>query len=191
MGGGLYSEWLARRGCRLHLVYVSARLLDTAAERLRSGGLDGAIAGASRESATSLQSLAPGAFDAVLLLGPLYHLCDPEARRQAVAEAARILKPGGLLLAAGINRLSYFRELLRESPHLAAERRAFHEQFLLDGNLDPEHAPPIGFAHLSTCAEFRELFASGFEELALVGVESFSTVWQTRLNDLPPAEAEA
>ena len=92
---------------------------------------------------------------------------------------------------AGINRLSYFRELLRESPHLVAERRAFHEQFLLDGNLDPGHAPPIGFAHLSTCAEFRALFASGFEELALVGVESFSTVWQTRLNDLPPGETEA
>ena len=125
------------------------------------------------------------------MLGPLYHLCDPEARRQAVSEAARILKPGGLLFAAGINRLSYLCELLRESPHLAVERRAFHEQFLRDGNLDPEHAPPIGFAHLSTCAEFRALFASRFEELALVGVESFSTVWQTSLNDLPPAETEA
>jgi hypothetical protein len=86
-----------------------------------------------------------------------------------VAEAARILKPGGVLFAAGINRLSYLR----------------------DGNLDPEHAPPIGFAHLSPYAEFRALFADEYEELALTGVESFSTSWQGALNDLPPAEAEA
>src|ERR1039458_6422989 len=28
VGGGIYSEFLARKGCRLHLVDVSARLLD-------------------------------------------------------------------------------------------------------------------------------------------------------------------
>jgi len=191
VGGGVYSEFLARRGCRLRLVDVSARLLEAAEARLRAAGLGESIAGISRESATRLDGLAAGAFDTVLMLGPLYHLCEPEARRQAVAEAARILKPGGLLFAAGINRLSYLRDFFRLFPHVVLERKAFHEQYLRDGNLDPEHAPPIGFAHLSTYAEFRALFAPEFEELALTGVESFSTVWQPSLNDLPPAEAEA
>ncbi len=131
-----------------------------------------------------------GAFDAVLMLGPLYHLCALEARRQAVAEAARILKAGGLLFAAGINRLAYLRDFFRLFPHVVCERAAFHEQYLRDGNLDPEHAPPIGYAHLSTYAEFRALFVREFEELAFTGVESFSAAWQTTLNDLPPAEAE-
>jgi SAM-dependent methyltransferase len=191
VGGGLYSEHLARKGCRLRLVDVSARLLDAAAARLRSAGLGESIAGISRESATRLDSLPGGAFDTVLMLGPLYHLCALEARRAAVSEAARILKPGGLLFAAGINRLSYLRDFFRLFPHVVLERRAFHEQYLRDGNLDPEHAPPIGFAHLSSWAEFRALFAGEFEELALTGVESFSTSWQAGLNDLPPAEGEA
>ena len=191
VGGGIYSEHLARRGCRLHLVDVSARLLEAAAERLREAGLGESIAGISRESATGLRSLTSGAFDSVLMLGPLYHLCELEARREAVAEAARILKPGGLLFAAGINRLSYLRDFFRLFPHVVLERRDFHEQYLRDGNLDPEHAPPIGFAHLSTVAEFRALFAPQFEELALTGVESFSTSWQPTLSDLPVAEAEA
>ena len=191
VGGGIYSEHLARKGCRLQLVDVSARLLEAAAARLRAAGLGGAIAGISRDSATRLDSLAAGAFDAVLMLGPLYHLCALEARRQAVGEAARILKHGGLLFAAGINRLTYLRDFFRLFPHVVLERQAFHARYLHDGNLDPEHAPPIGFAHLSTYAEFRALFAAEFEEVALTGVESFSTAWQPVLNDLPPAEAEA
>jgi SAM-dependent methyltransferase len=191
VGGGVHSEYLARKGCRLRLVDVSARLADAAAARLRGAGLGNSIAGISLESATRLDSLADGAFDVVLMLGPLYHLCALEARRQAVTEAARILKPGGLLFAAGINRLTYLRDFFRLFPHVVLERQAFHEQYLRDGNLDPEHAPPIGFAHLSTYAEFRGLFGPEFEELALTGVESFSAAWQSTLNDLPPAEAEA
>jgi len=191
VGGGIYSEYLARKGCRLRLVDVSARLLDAADSRLRAAGLGECIAGVNRESATRLDSLPAGAFDAVLMLGPLYHLCALEARRQAVAEASRILKPGGVLFAAGINRLSYLRDFFRLFPHVVLERKAFHEQYLGDGNLDPEHAPPIGFAHLSTGAEFRGLFATGFEELALTGVESFSTEWQSTLDHVAPAEAEA
>jgi len=191
VGGGIYSEYLARKGCRLRLVDVSARLLDAAAARLRGAGLGESIAGVHRESATRLDSLAAGTFDTGLMLGPLYHLCALEARRQAVAEAARILKPGGMLFAAGINRLSYLRDFFRLFPHVVLERKAFHEQYLRDGNLDPEHAQPIGFAHLSPYAEFRALFADEFEELALTGVESFSTSWQGALNDLPLAEAEA
>src|SRR5947209_3924398 len=58
-------------------------------------------------------------FDAVLLLGPLYHLLQPEERCAAVAEAARILKPGGCLLAAGINRIAYVRALFDENPEAA------------------------------------------------------------------------
>jgi SAM-dependent methyltransferase len=191
VGAGIYSEYLAQKGCRMHLVDVSARLLDAAAARLRAAGLGESISAISRESATRLDTLPAGAFDTVLMLGPLYHLCALEARRQAVAEAARILKPSGLLFAAGINRLSYLRDFFRLFPHTVCERKAFHEQYLRDGNLDPEHAPPIGFAHLSTYAEFRGLFAPEFEEVALAGVESFSTAWQPTLNDLPPAEAEA
>ena len=44
----------------------------------------------------------------------------------------------------------------------------------MDGNLDPEHTPPIGYALLTSVAEFRELLTSHFEELALIAAESFA-----------------
>lgn len=191
VGVGHYSEHLAARGCRIHLADVSQRLLDAALARLQGAGLAGRVAGVSLLSATDLSALASNSCDAVSLLGPLYHLRELADRRRAVGEAARVLKHGGLLYAAGINRLPYFRDLFRESPREAAARREFHKQFLRDGNVDPEHAPPLGFGHLSTVAEFRELFAGLLEPIALLGVESFTAAWQSTLNTLRPDEIEA
>ena len=191
VGGGRYAELLAGQGCSVHLADVSPKLLDATQERLRRAGLQDRLLGVSRASATDLGGLPTGEFDAVLLLGPLYHLLKPEERHQAVQEATRLLKPHGWLFAAGINRLTYLRDLFRESPLEVVPRRAFHEGYLRDGNLDPGHAPPIGYAHLTTVAGFRELFVVGFEEVALLGVEAFTGPWQQTLASLPPDAAEA
>ncbi len=191
VGGGLYSELLARRGCDLRLVDVSQKLLDAAGERLRASGLESQIIGVDHASATRLDCLRDAVFDAVVMLGPLYHLLALDERRLAVREAARVLKPAGVLMAAGINRFDYLRDLFREDPQKILLRRDFIGQFLRDGNLNPEIAPPIGHSHLTTVEEFRRLFAEDFEELTLVAVESFSSPWQTKLNELSEAEAEA
>jgi ubiquinone/menaquinone biosynthesis C-methylase UbiE len=191
VGVGHYSEWLARRGARLYLVDVADRLLQTANERLQTAGLGSHILGAHRASATHLDSIAAGTCQAVLLLGPVYHLCALTDRQRAVSEAARVLEPDGLVFGAAINRLAYLRDTFRHTAGRGASWRAFHDDFLCNGNLDPVHAPPIGFAHLSTVSELRELFAPAFDELALVGVESFTGVWQAGVRDLSPADAAA
>ena len=82
-------------------------------------------------------------------------------------------------------------ELHSLTPDRGASWQAFHDDLLRNGNLDPTHAPPIGFAHLSTVNEFRELFAPAFDELELVGVESFTVVWQALIRDLSPTDAAA
>ena len=45
-------------------------------------------------------------FDAVLLLGPLYHLTEESERTRCVSEVHRVLKPGGIVVAAFIPYLS-------------------------------------------------------------------------------------
>jgi len=190
VGGGHYTEFLARVGCRLHLVDVSARLLDAVAEKLRQAGLEGRIAGRHHLSGARLEGLPSGSVDLALLMGPLYHLRSLAERQRSVQESARILKRDGTLFAAGINRLSYLRDLLRFEFGSVSERVAFHQQYLRDGNLDPEHAPPIGYAHLTTATDFLALFEGLFEKVEFLGVESFTTVWQKVFSDLPAAEAE-
>jgi SAM-dependent methyltransferase len=190
VGGGHYTEFLARLGCDLHLVDVSERLLDAAVEKLRRAGLEDRVAGRHHASGARLQGLPSGSVDLVLLMGPLYHLRSLAERQRSVQESARILKRGGTLFAAGINRLSYLRDLFRMNPSLVSERVAFHQQYLQDGHLDPEHAPPIGYAHMTTATEFVTLFEGKFEEVVFLGVESFTTPWQKIFSDLPASEAE-
>lgn len=86
-GVGHYSELLARRGCDIYLIDVAERLLATAKERVVTTGLERHLLGAHHASATDLSFLPAACCDAVLLLGPLYHLDVAAERQQALAEA--------------------------------------------------------------------------------------------------------
>ncbi len=175
VGGGQYSEQLARRGCRVHLVDVSQRLLDTTVTRLNAAGLEDQIASVQRASATDLLHLPDAGCDIVLLLGPLYHLLTSEERRQAVREAARLLRPDGLVFAAGINLLTFLRDIIHNDPGEFAQRRDFFLGPLpRDGNLTKLDGQPATM-HVTTVAELRADLGVAFEELLLAGVESFAS----------------
>lgn len=190
VGVGHYAEILARRGCWIYLVDISQRLLDTAYARLKKLGLHQQVAGIHQTSATGLKCLEAEELDAVLLLGPLYHLCSLSERQQAIEEVSHVLKPAGLIFAAGINRLAYFRELFRATPDLVLQRQNFHQQLLQDGNVDPLHTPPLGYGHLTTCKELRQLLTARFDEITLLGVESFTAPWQEAATKLTSTELE-
>jgi S-adenosylmethionine-dependent methyltransferase len=184
VGSGAYSSWLASRGISVHLVDVSKRLLENAADRLAREGLGGLIAGRHHLSATELSTIEDAQADLVLALGPLYHLRELEDRRRSVREAAQALKPGGVILASGVNRLALLRDAFRDAPETGARYRDRRLRFLEDGRLDPEIAPPIGFAYLTTAAEFADLFLEEFDRMALWGLESFTSPAQEKLAHL-------
>jgi ubiquinone/menaquinone biosynthesis C-methylase UbiE len=191
VGTGHYAELLAKRDCTLYLVDLSQRLLKATYTKLQKCNCVSQILGTYNVCATNLKPLKDQISDAVLLLGPLYHLCSLKERERAVAEAARILKPNGIIFAAGINRLAYFRELFRSDSQQGLSRQEFHQQFLKDGNADPLHMPPLGYAHLTTSDEFLQLFAASFEQITLIGVESFTAPFPTAANELSAQELEA
>lgn len=51
-------------------------------------------------NAVELSAFSDNEYDITLLLGPLYHLYRPEDKRQALREAIRVTKPGGVIFAA-------------------------------------------------------------------------------------------
>lgn len=93
-GPGAHARWLVADGYEVHVIDPIPRHLPQA-ERVGAT----AVLGDARDLPQSDAS-----YDVVLLLGPLYHLPERADRDRALAEAHRVLKPGGLLAVAGINR---------------------------------------------------------------------------------------
>jgi SAM-dependent methyltransferase len=99
---GAYSFWMAARGYRVSLVDVVPLHIDQARARqdgLASGGLESMVVADARRLPYSDAS-----FDCLLMHGPLYHLTAAADRRAALAEAWRVLRPAGTLIAVGITR---------------------------------------------------------------------------------------
>ncbi|MFE2330358.1 class I SAM-dependent methyltransferase [Streptomyces sp. NPDC059385] len=93
-GPGAHARWLTDDGHRVVVVDP----VEWHVRQARDQGLT-AVVGDARQLAQP-----DGSFDAVLLLGPLYHLPDAEERARAWQEARQVVTPGGLVAAAGINR---------------------------------------------------------------------------------------
>ena len=99
-GPGIYSCWLARLGYEVHLVDAMPLHIEEAARV--SAAQPGAPLATMEVGDVRALAWPDACADAVMLHGPLYHLTDRGDRLAAIREAARILRPGGLLLAFGI-----------------------------------------------------------------------------------------
>ena len=99
-GPGRYSLWLAERGYTVH----HRDLVTLHVEQLTADAAAGGLTVESAIADARALDLPDASVDAVLLLGPLYHLPTREDRVAALAEAARVVQPGGPVFAAAISR---------------------------------------------------------------------------------------
>src|SRR2546422_2084037 len=93
-GPGRYSIWLAERGYRVTLADLSPELLALAKEKAGEAGVE--LERIVEVNAMDLSPFGAESFDAVLCMGPLYHLIEEADRRAVVSELFRVLKPGGI-----------------------------------------------------------------------------------------------
>ena len=172
-GPGRYALWLAERGYRVHLVDLVPLHVEQArvSARRRPGAK---LASAEVGDARALD-LADASVDAVLLLGPLYHLRERVDRLQALAEARRVCRPGGVVIAAAISRFASTLDGLRGG---YLEDAAFAAVAAGDRQ-DGRHRNPTGDPAYFTTAYFHrpddlaaELAAAGLVHEATLAVES-------------------
>jgi SAM-dependent methyltransferase len=114
-GAGVYASWLVGLGYQVHLVDP----VPLHVEQASAHGEFTADVGDARHL-----DEADDSWDAVLLLGPMYHLIERADRIQALEQARRVCRPGGVVLAAGISRYAssldgFFRALV-DTPGFAA-----------------------------------------------------------------------
>ena len=93
---GRYSHTLARQGYRVDAVELVQHNIDIF-KTLTQPGEDITIC---QGNAKDLSGFEEDTFDMTLLLGPMYHLFTVEEQLQALSEAIRVTKKGGIICAA-------------------------------------------------------------------------------------------
>lgn len=169
---GRYSCWLAKEGYEVHLVDPVPLHVEQAKEA-SNAQLKAPIASCIIGDARRLEFNGETA-DAVLLLGPLYHLVDAQDRSRALTEAYRVLKTDGYLFAAGISRFASTVDGLVTGNYLDP---AFQE--IMRNDLDTgQHRNPTDNPAYFTDTFFHhpdelraEVASAGFEIMGLLAVE--------------------
>jgi ubiquinone/menaquinone biosynthesis C-methylase UbiE len=168
---GIYAFPLAEKGYSVHLTDpVLLHIQQAQSYAKESGTLLGSII---QGDARALNF--PDAFaDAVLLLGPLYHLVEKADRLIALREAFRVLKTGGLIFAAAISRFASLMDGLRSGAFKDEQFRQIVKTDLSSGR----HRNPTNSPEYFTTAYFHrpeEMYAeieeAGFQDARLLAIE--------------------
>ena len=172
---GRYACWLAQRGYQVHLIDPVPLHVEQA--QAASGRQpDHPIASCTLGDARQLD-VEDNTADAILLLGPLYHLLDIQDRMQALSECYRTLKPGGSLFAAGISRFASIIDGFQTGNFTDPDFSEIMKRDLETG----QHRNPTGNPAYFTDAYFHhpeelksEVRMAGFEGETVLAVESIS-----------------
>jgi SAM-dependent methyltransferase len=162
-GTGIYAAWLASLGYDVHLVDI----VPTHVREARQIGTFSAAVGDARALPYPDDSC-----DVTLLLGPLYHLLTGTERLQALCEAQRVVRPGGLIVTAYISRgavaMDGFVKGWIDRPGVIHAVRDHVRQ-----GASPEHSEGFGtIAYFHLPSEVRtELAAAGLDLVGFFGIE--------------------
>ena len=180
-GPGRYSLWLAELGYRVTLADLSPDLLAVAADRTSERGVKLEIVQA---DARKMSQFIDRSFDSVMCFGPLYHLLSEEDRRTAANEVFRVLKSGGVIFAAFLNRLAVLRVAVdQDLPFFTPYTFDLVERWYKEGVFN---SPVAGIftdtfsMHPSEVPPFME--AAGFQTIDLVSSQSIAADRQKHLS---------
>jgi ubiquinone/menaquinone biosynthesis C-methylase UbiE len=111
-GPGRYAMWLAHHHHHVVLADLSPELLAVARVKLSEAGETANVEEIVQADACDLSRWPDNSFDAVLSMGPLYHLIDANDRIKALSELLRVLRSDGVAFVALMPRYAFLRRTL-------------------------------------------------------------------------------
>jgi S-adenosylmethionine-dependent methyltransferase len=169
---GAYTVPLAKRGYNVTAVDFSPNLLEICQKKVKQEGLEQKV-NCLVADARELAGVIADDYDAVLMMGPLYHLILEEDRQKALKEAFKHLKPGGMIFSTFISRYGIWGDITKDYPHYIELQKDVHS-VIYEGR-DAELAYKKGNfrGYFATPAEIVPLHEkTGFSTLALAGIET-------------------
>lgn len=167
---GRYTAALALLGHSITAVDMSEMLLDHCRKVIIDRGVEKQVKFVVAD-ARNLNEVKETGFDAVLLMGPLYHLVEEADRKEALREVYDRLRQGGLLFSSFISRYGVLSDLLKDLPGWIEDQARVRSH--LERGRRPDDAPREGFrGYFVTSSEIAPLHEEmGFTTITVAGVE--------------------
>ena len=168
---GAYTIPLAEKGYEITAVDLSSSLLEKCREKVLERGLRNRVECVAAD-ARNLSDIQSTDYDAVLLMGPLYHLSDENDRLSVIRQVSERLKPGGRIFSSFISRYGIWRDILVKSPQLIKYPEDVRSVLETGKDLVVPSWNSQFRAYFVTVPEIEPLHARfGFRTLALTGIE--------------------
>ncbi len=171
-GPGRYSIELIRQGYTVTLFDLSEEEVRLARAQLDTLGLSAKqlIVGDARD----MSALASESFDAALLMGPMYHIVEPEERAGVLRELARILKPHGTAIVAYLNAWGIMRTGIVDFAHWYRDISTLRSM-LNEHTFTGQGQPNFTACYWSTPdAALGEVKKASLEVISYAGAEGFA-----------------
>lgn len=180
-GTGRYSHALAREGYAVDAIELVPHNIDI----FRKNTLPGENVSITEGNALDLSAFADDSYDITLLLGPLYHLYSEEDKRQALREAVRVTKPGGIVFTAYV--ISDGSLLEMGFMHGEIDVAAYLRDGLLDAETFAAHSQPQDLFELVRKEDIDALMAAfPVRRLHYVATDGLSLLMREAIDKMAP-----
>jgi len=183
-GPGRYTLELAKRGYTMTLADIAQANLDYAKTKIANTQAARNVQGYVLTDGLDLSQFQDGSFDAILCMGPLYHMPKEAHRLQCLQECWRLLKPGAPLFVMVIPRCTYIRDALR-SEDFGAEGQAglkVLEEIFEQGTSTRSRVPNTYFCYPQELQTWLE--QSGFDIEQMASSHGFASFMDEKINRL-------
>ena len=182
-GPGRYSIYLSQKGYRVTLFDLSGEMVKQAVIHAEEAGavLEKAMQG----NVLELNKFNFGKqYDAVLCMGPLYHLLEEWERKEAIKQCLNKLKPGGIIVISFISAYAPIIDCLKKYPEdiISSKERLLY--YLKDGrNVVNSGFTDAYFINPDDVEELMKVY--NISKLKFFSTEGLGSLCERELSQLP------
>ena len=129
-GIGFYTALLAAQGHHITAVEPVAEMIESGKKVMAHLKLSDQVTWVIEDARTVI---AGSDFDAVLIMGPLYHLIKAEDRAQVISNSSQCLKANGLMFSAWLTRSGFLSYIMVRQP-LFIQQKALLDEVMQHGH---------------------------------------------------------
>lgn len=184
-GPGRYSIYLAKKGYDTSLIDLCEKLVEQAVKNSKNSGVK--LKECIQGDVLYLDKILPNRkYDAILCMGPMYHLLEEAERKKAINQCMSRLKTGGILIVSFISAYAPMLDSLNNFPEDIQMIKCDLLRYFEDGRSISGHNDGFTDAYFFYPTEIEKFMSKfGLNHIKIMAVDCYGVMVEDRIKELP------